>query len=443
MPSRVLVAFCALLVFAACARKRSPPAEAPTPAAPAPAPGGISMTETVELRRVTRGAVPDTGAMGAARRASIARAQAAARLVDTIVATPDTIELEAGESVLFFNALRLTARDSTGATIEGLAPRFSVADQNIVRFERGELVGVSVGRTVVRVEPAIPGAPRGARPRTRTEIPVVVRPARTERPSAPVDSVPRDLVVALLGNGIRPVSLRVGALADGLSESVFRDGRIMGSAHVGNSATTAVIMPFSARVVLDTIEARLEAEGWTRPRPPRPMTGFLPAQQGLAGFGPGQACRNGEHLGTVVRARAPNETLVVISQQRVSSPFGPCGDSTGVRRSLPDDYPVPLLYGPGDAELQARGSGGGGDYWETRALLRGRTPLDEVLQHFAAQLRKQEWVATDSSATRNLAMQTFRMVRSDGKRWLGILSIIAPDDADARQLSFRLIRLEQ
>ncbi|HSA56679.1 MAG TPA: hypothetical protein VLE53_13300 [Gemmatimonadaceae bacterium] len=443
MSSRVFALACVLSMGAGCSRQSPPPGPPPAPAS-APAADGIRMTEVI-ARSPERGrALPDTGRLAEARQAARDRAAAAGRLVDTIVATPDTIALEAGESVFFLNAVRFEGRDSTGALLPGLTPRLSLADQNIARFAGGELVGVSVGRTVLRVEAAVPGAPPGVRPRTRTEIPVVVRPARAVRASAPVDSVPRDLVVALLGGGIRPVNLRVGAAANGLPEAIFRDSRVLGSAHVGNTATTAAVMPFSSRVVLDTIDARLAADGWRPPRPPAPMRGFVPAQTSFGGYGPGQACRNGEYLSTLIRARAPNETLVVVSQRRMAGTFGLCADSGAAdpRRSMMDDFPVPLLLGPSDGELESRGSSGGGDYMDVRALLRGSAPLLETLQHFGEQLRRQGWTATDSSTTRDLGVQTFRHAAADGRRWLGLLMVVAVGDAGPRQVSFRLIRIE-
>jgi hypothetical protein len=446
MSSRVVALIPALMVCAACSRASAPPAPPPS-AVPPPFPTAtesIAITETIEMRPRPRGAVPDTGPAAEARAAAWARAEVAARLVDTIVATPDTIALEAGESVFFSNVVRLSARDSMGAPVSGMAPLVSVADQNVARFQGGELIGVSVGRTVLRVGPAVPGGASGVRPRTRTEIPVVVRPARTASAIAPVDSVPRDLVVALLSGGTRPVSLRVEAVADGLSEELFRDSRVLGSAHVGNSATTAVVMPFSARVVLDTLDARLAAAGWRPPRPPQPqMRGFLPSPAALGGFGPGHACRTGEYLSSVARARSPNETLVVLFQRRATGPYGPCADSTSTARRNPmDEFPVPLLYGPPDVELEPGGNSFSGNSWEIEASLRGRTPLADVLEHFAAQLRKQNWTATDSSTARGVAMQTFRHVGTDGKRWLGVLSIVVPGDAFPRQVSFRIRRLE-
>lgn len=441
MSSRLVAASCALLICTACARKSPPPAPPPG-ATPVPT-EGIRVTEVVT--RSPRSLESDTGRLAEARRAAMARAEAAARLVDTIVATPDTIVLEAGESIGFFNLVRFTGRDSTGAEVPGLAPRLLIVDQNIARFAGGELTGISVGTTMLRIEPTVPGAPRGERPRTRTEIPVVVRPSGRAGVRASVDSVPRDLVVALLGSGVRPVSLRVGAPAEGLPDGLFRDGRVLGSANVGNTATTVVVMPLSVRVVLDTIDARLAAAGWTPPRPPpglRGARGFVPAQTTLGGYGPGQACRNGEHISSLIRAQSPNETLVVLSRQRNLSPYGPCADSVAAPRNPMEDVPVPLLSGPADAELQSQGTSGGSDSWESRARLLGGAPSPRMLEHFAAQLQRQGWTVTDSATSRDLATQIFRHVGSDGKQWLGVLTILTLRAPDVRQASFRIVRVD-
>src|SRR5687767_12615296 len=94
------------------------------------------------------------------------------------------------------------------------------------------------------------------------------------------DSLPRDLVVALLGGslGMRQVDVQVGLADDSLPADLFRDALILGFADYRVSKTTVAYFPYSPQVTLDTIRARLLAAGWKGPQAQQDtVRGFVPS----------------------------------------------------------------------------------------------------------------------------------------------------------------------
>ena len=96
---------------------------------------------------------------------------------------------------------------------------------------------------------------------------VVALPASAQQPP-PSDSLPRDLVIALLGGsfGMRQVSVQAGMADDSIPADVFRDALLLGFADYRVSRTTVAYFPYTPQATIDTITARLVAADASRSR---------------------------------------------------------------------------------------------------------------------------------------------------------------------------------
>ena len=149
MSSRHLVSFVAILVYAAGC--------------------GAHHTASHSTKRV------DTAFVG--RRVSdetVAALRAAGTSIDTIIVSPDHLDLRVGESVIFFRALTLRAVDTTGAVVVPFAPTFMIPDSKVVTTEGPMLRGLSPGEEIIYVE-ALPRT-TDARTRPSTALRIVVHP---------------------------------------------------------------------------------------------------------------------------------------------------------------------------------------------------------------------------------------------------------------------------
>ena len=100
--------------------------------------------------------------------------RAAGTPVDTILVSPDHLDLRVGESVLMFRALSLRAVDTTGAPVIPFAPAFVLPASNVFAMEGPMLRGLSPGEGIIYVE-ALPRT-TDARTRPSTEVRIVVHP---------------------------------------------------------------------------------------------------------------------------------------------------------------------------------------------------------------------------------------------------------------------------
>ena len=317
----------------------TPPAKAP---APAPAPSGPLRGSAEVITRVRDPMLSDTGFVARSRRNAIARSDSVARRLKTLQSTPDSIVMAVGDTLPVAFPLKVTALDSAGIVLEGLVPMLSIANLNIARFHQGGVVAVSEGRTAIRVDALVRGDGKApARRVARLDVPIIVH-AGTRGADVPTDSVPRDLVLALLGaSNPRDVALRVGGTADEIPPALLRDARVLGSSASASVSTTVAVLPYSAPAALDTLETRLLAAGWLRPRS---MTyeqrGFLssPSYSGPTN----QLCREHDYMNYRATQRDPWSTTVARSYRRVSGQTM-CSESRAAR------YPVDRLTDPAAA----------------------------------------------------------------------------------------------
>jgi hypothetical protein len=112
------------------------------------------------------------------RQAANQRADSAGALVDTIVAAPARLTLRVGDSLPFYGAMRLVARDRSGAEVHGFVPLFHVQPFVVATLRRGYLVAVDTGTAALLIRPmrfssAGPTAPSPSL--TRVPVHVIAR----------------------------------------------------------------------------------------------------------------------------------------------------------------------------------------------------------------------------------------------------------------------------
>jgi hypothetical protein len=94
--------------------------------------------------------------------------------VDTIIVSPDHLDLRVGETLMYFRALSLRAIDTTGAAITPFAPTFVLPASDVFAKEGPMLRGLTPGEAVMYVE-ALPRT-SSVRSRPSTAVRSVVRP---------------------------------------------------------------------------------------------------------------------------------------------------------------------------------------------------------------------------------------------------------------------------
>jgi len=105
----------------------------------------------------------------------VARSNASAALVDTILVEPDSLVIHVGQSVHEGQLLKIEGRSASGQRIASFAPAMFVADNFVARFTTGGLTGISVGQTFINItaisfDPTLPAG------RGRARVRVIVIP---------------------------------------------------------------------------------------------------------------------------------------------------------------------------------------------------------------------------------------------------------------------------
>ena len=259
------------------------------------------------------------------------------------------------------------------------------------------------------------------------------------------DSLPRDLVIALLGGslGSRQVDVLAGLADDSLPADLFRDALILGFADYRVTRTTVAYFPYDPKTTIDTIKTRLSALGWTvAPEEADSSRGFVTA---FGGTRPLAICRDRHVLVPTVIVRSLNRTLAVISRQGSQSADFLCGrnpDMDRMRRMRgADDTPLPTLVPP--PGMYSGGGGSNGVASQDRAMsmstsLTGALPLQQILDHYSEQFVKAGWKKVEQQVASSIGVMTFE-ITAKGVPWhcAFIVSIPATDAADV-QLMLRM-----
>lgn len=271
---------------------------------------------------------------------------------------------------------------------------------------------------------------------------VAVRTDAQQRPRS--DSLPRDLVIALLGGtaGMRQVDVQVGMADDSLPAELFRDALILGFADYRMSRTTVAYFPYAPQATLDTIRVRLVAAGWTGARIPQPDTvrGFV----GTFGMAmPDYVCREGSVVHPSVSVRSLNQSLAVISHQRMAGQYSPCNReqrSPYERMSPAANTPLPTLPAPPAMQGRMTSMGGSLDNEEGFTMetgLAGNTPLAEIFRHYSSLFTAAGWQQVDSVISSSIGVAAFE-ITSKGVRYQCSLIVSTPtSDAAHARLALR------
>jgi hypothetical protein len=109
------------------------------------------------------------------RRAANLRADSAAALVDTLIVSPGVVRLAVGDSLRFFDALRVEAHDRAGGLIHGVTPLFRAAPATRVRLRHGYLIALAPGSAEVSIQAArFQSGPPRADTRPLTRVPLLI-----------------------------------------------------------------------------------------------------------------------------------------------------------------------------------------------------------------------------------------------------------------------------
>ena len=266
-------------------------------------------------------------------------------------------------------------------------------------------------------------------------------PARAQQRSRS-DSLPRELVVALLGGslGSRQVDVQAGMADDSLPAELFRDALVLGFADYRVTRTTVAYFPYDPKGTIDTIEARLVAKGWTpAPEDSETTRGFV---SNFGGSRPLAICRERMVVVPTVMVRTLNRTLAVISRQGSQGVEFLCGrrpDMDRMRRMRgAEETPLPSLTPP--PGMESRGGGSTGIASDDRAMsmstsLTGALPMKQILAHYDDLFIKAGWKKVEEQLASSIGIMTFE-ITSKGSTWhcAFIVSMPASDAADVQLL---------
>lgn len=266
------------------------------------------------------------------------------------------------------------------------------------------------------------------------------------QPGSRSDSLPRELVTALLGGSIggSAIDVRVGVGDSALPVALFRDAQLLGFGDFRGSVMTVAYFPYAPQPTIDTIRARLLTAGWTAaPDPQTTERGFV------SGYGgnPQALCSQESVVVPTVRIRSLHQTLVVISRQvsrgAVVSMCGGAGSPFSARgmRSGAENTPLPALHPPAGMQSRGGGSSGvadGGRSMDMSSSLFGALPLTDILANYARQFTAASWRKTEELVSTSIALAVFEITTATGERWRCAFSVSTPEEgvADVR-LSLR------
>jgi hypothetical protein len=244
------------------------------------------------------------------------------------------------------------------------------------------------------------------------------------------DSLPRELVVALLGGslGNRRVDVQAGFADDSLPAELFRDALILGVADYGFSRTTVAYFPYAPQASEDTIRARLASAGWTAPQQRADtIRGFVSSYSGSF---PQVICKEGSVIIPTTTIRTINRTLATINRQRREGSSLCDRDPMRMmsRMNPVQDTPLPPL--PAPAGMQSRGSGTGGapdqeGGMTMQASLMGAASAPAILAHYERAFTASGWRKVEEASSKSIGAATFE-ITARGASWYCALVVSTP-----------------
>lgn len=240
-------------------------------------------------------------------------------------------------------------------------------------------------------------------------IPAAAARGQRARPAA-ADSVPRDLVIALLrpmptfqfldaGGGTPQIELYVGTLppADASRLFVPPGATVLGASVVGELTTVLLHVPGSPDSATTRMRRGLANLAWSPAAPPASAPsggGFRPAP------GPHrnavELCRDTVALVMDTEPAGADETLVTL--EIIASSRRPSGCGAPVRRLMPG-IPLPTLVNPPQAVEGFACQTGNSFSTSTSGFAQTPMSMAAMLDYYGAQLRDSGWTVVPAPAT--------------------------------------------
>lgn len=299
--------------------------------------------------------------------------------------------------------------------------------------------------------------------------PLAAQPPGAAPPRPTSDSVPRELVQALLPDSD---GLRVGEPAGDLPRELLPpNGIVLGSAEFGSYSTTVAVVMQPEHEAIEAHEARARAAGWTPPSAAVSMSfdggstrGFIPSGSALGGammvgsaMGAGRGttrstasaplCRGNAMLVATSSPWSGGRTLLRLQSMNAAQ-FSPCRprrpeiDGQLVRTVTVYDSIIPALRPPATAQVRPAGwSGGGMNEWETRATIESSLSAGDLLAHYAAEMAREEWAPIgDAAATPAAAVRLWKKTAADGRTWHATITLASRPEPRQYRAVLRLER---
>lgn len=251
-------------------------------------------------------------------------------------------------------------------------------------------------------------------------------------------AVLKELATVLLTGGTSDAGLRIGLAGAALPPEVVEPGAmVLGSLEQGSVTHTVLVVQGTPDVVQRRLEDRLTAAGWVRPIfPIRYARGFAPGPLASS-----QMCKGEGSLSANATTRSGSESLVVVNFIRGRGTE--CDAARRYAAAVPPDpherNPMPPLYPPYGIRMDMTGGGGsGGDSWHSSASLETRRAPEDLLAHYAGQLRSAGWSEGEKSKTGSFIAQVWQYTDSTATKWSGLFIIAAPPEVVRRDLVFTI-----
>ncbi len=279
-----------------------------------------------------------------------------------------------------------------------------------------------------------------------TSLLLLIMPYSARSQAVDTTMVPRDLVVSLFGGLPSTRGDSVLILVDEAPErdmeevALGPESVVVGSLVRRWNTTIVVDLPGDPADVMQGYAGTLEQRGWEL-EASRERQGFRRATDSR----PMRAyCLEGTGYLTVqVAGRAAGGTRMLVRLRRVPRVRGgpACGAFSGPAER--EDYPIPGLMVPADADWWGQSGGSSHDYQEWRVRLRTALTAAELMAHFGPQLEADGWVATTPIVEGLVTAQAWRRTTDDGRQWhLLLFAFDIPVAANEREVGVRVTAVE-
>lgn len=230
------------------------------------------------------------------------------------------------------------------------------------------------------------------------------------------DSIPRDLVLGLVGAGNLPGRdpLRVGTIPNYVPSDLIPPGAlILGSLSLPGRTTIVLHFPPGSSDPGVLVREHLSSLGWTAPErftPNYRPRGFVTSIS--SSVSSPALCRNGAQILLTSGRREAGTGTATVNWM----PAGNMGLCNAPLRAAGrfEDSPVPPLLPPEGMGQETAGTSGSSNGLIFSARLLGTMTPDSVRQHYAEQLLTAGWTAGPAMGTAAASLQTFTHEGVDG-----------------------------